>query len=453
MQHDVVLTAAALGALLWPFAALGLLGLFVVLGRPLAERATGGVVATSFVLSLASTLAMDVRFLQLGQPWQELHLGTWFEVPGYTFPLTLFLDRTALVVATLAAAICGAVGRFSRSYLHREPGYTRFFLLLGLFGGGMQLLVLGGSFDLLFAGWELVGFSSALLIGFFHERDEPAQNALRAFVTYRVCDVGLLLGAILLHHHAGSAELGVFKQGSLPGGWGLTASGLLFLLAAMGKSAQFPVGGWLPRAMEGPTPSSAVFYGALSVHAGAYLLLRASPLLAQAPQAAAAVVVVGSLTAAVSTMVGRAQTDVKSSIAYATTTQVGLIFVEIGLGWTTLALVHLTSHACLRTLQLLRAPSALQDAQRVVAGAGARLPTGVRYERLLPEGLRARLYGLALARFYLDDLLVALVAAPALRLGQSLVKLERSWIDLLSGAPRPRRKAAVGATSATRSHP
>jgi NADH:ubiquinone oxidoreductase subunit 5 (subunit L)/multisubunit Na+/H+ antiporter MnhA subunit len=348
------------------------------------------------------------------------------------------------VVSTLTAGVCGAIGRFSSRYLHRERGYLRFFLLLSLFAGGMELLVLGGSFDLLFAGWELVGVCSALLIGFFHEREAPAQNALRAFVTYRFCDVGLLLGSILLHHHLGSAGLAALRGTSAAhGGWTLTAVGLLFLLAAAGKSAQFPVGGWLPRAMEGPTPSSAIFYGALSVHAGAYLLLRAAPLLREAPLASAAVVALGALTALTATLVGRTQSDVKSSLAHATMTQVGLIFVEIGLGFFDLALLHLTSHALLRAVQLLRAPSALQDLGRIHAAVGRALPTGAHYESLLPERLRAWLFGLALARFHLDELLELALVRPVLSLAALAARAERGWARLLAGESEPVIVAAV----------
>lgn len=449
MPHDTLLTGAALGVLLPPFVAFGILGLSVVLGRAWSERTIGRVTAVAFLTSLAAAIGMDALFLSRSASWFEVRLGDWFEVPGYSFPLNLYLDRTSLVVATLTAAICGAIGRFSSSYLHREPGYMRFFMLLALFSGGMELLVMGGSFDLLFAGWELVGFCSALLIGFFHEREEPAKNALRAFVTYRFCDMGLLLGSILLHHHIGSADLvALHTNQGLHGGWSLAAVGLLFLLAASGKSAQFPVGGWLPRAMEGPTPSSAIFYGALSIHAGAYLLLRASPVLQGSFVASAGVVVVGLLTAVTATLIGRVQADVKSSLAYATMTQVGLIFVEIGLGLERLALLHLASHALLRAAQLLRAPSALQDVNRIHAAVGHKLATGAHYEGLLPAGFRAWLYGLSLARFHLDEWLERLLVRPVLRAARFVARAESAWSGFLGGES----EASLSAKTTTPAH-
>ena len=169
----------------------------------------------------------------------------------------------------------------------------------------------------MYAGWELVGLSSALLIAFFHERPEPVRNGLRAFVVYRGCDAGLLAAAVLVHHWTAraisrwcSARARGRGAASLSGAQ-VTLVAAAVLIAAMGKSAQVPLSGWLPRAMEGPTPSSAIFYGALSVHAGAYLLLRIGPLLDRAPVVAALVVVVGLATALHATLVARVQTDIK----------------------------------------------------------------------------------------------------------------------------------------------
>ncbi|NTX57063.1 proton-conducting transporter membrane subunit, partial [Myxococcus sp. CA039A] len=276
---------------------------------------------------------------------------------------------------------------------------------------------------------EWVGLASALLIGFFHERAAPLSAGLRAFGTYRLCDVGLLAGLVWLHHLAGTTEwthLAVIPS---------TTLSLCLVLAAMGKSAQFPFSGWLPRAMEGPTPSSALFYGALSVHAGPYLLLRAAPLLEQAPLARGALVLVGLLTALHATLVWRVQTDVKSALAYGVLTQVGLMFAEVGLGLYTLALFHLVAHACLRCLQLLRAPSALRDVQaRRAALRDTRAPSIVTAHRSLPT----RLYRFALERFALEVLTERWLVKPVLRLGHRLDGAERRWMDVLdAGAPRP----------------
>src|SRR5690606_22872823 len=161
--------------------------------------------------------------------------------------------------------VTGLIGHFSTRYLHGQKGFVRFFLLLALFATGMQLLVSAASIDQLFLGWELVGLTSALLVAYFQERRAPVEGGLRVFVTYRLCALGLLIGAVLLHQTSGTSDLARAPEAMRAhAGTATTLVPLLLLLAAMGKSAQFPFGAWLPRAMEGPTPSSALFYGALS---------------------------------------------------------------------------------------------------------------------------------------------------------------------------------------------
>jgi hypothetical protein len=218
------------------------------------------------------------------------------------------------------------------------------------------------------------------------------------------------------------------------------------MLAAMGKSAQLPFSSWLPRAMEGPTPSSALFYGALSVHAGVYLLLRVAPLLQRSPIASGALVVVGLLTAVHATLVWRVQTDVKSSLAYGVLTQVGLMFAEVGLGFYRLALVHLVAHACLRCLQLLRAPSVLREVlSRRAALRLEKPPTVAMAHHLLPEGWRRRFYRLALERFSLEVMHERWAMGPLLRAGQWLDQMERGWTGALSGWKAPSEKAPSSA--------
>jgi NAD(P)H-quinone oxidoreductase subunit 5 len=210
--------------------------------------------------------------------------------------------------------------------------------------------------------------------------------------------------------------------------------GLLLLVAAAGKSGLVPFSGWLPRAMEGPTPSSAIFYGALSVHLGAYLLLRVSPIIALSPGLAVAVVVVGLATAAFAVLAARAQTDIKSALAFASLTQVGLIVAEIGLGLRWVALIHLIGHACLRTLQFVRAPTLLHDYHTLENAIGAHLaPAPGARPGLVSEPARSWLYRFALERGYLDAGLTDYVTRPFLRLFRWCDGLERKWTDFLSG--------------------
>ncbi len=203
---------------------------------------------------------------------------------------------------------------------------------------------------------------------------------------------------------------------------------------ASGKSALIPFSGWLPRAMEGPTPSSAVFYGALSVHLGAFLMMRFSPLLALSPVLSAVVVVSGLGTAMFSTIVGRVQTDVKCGLVYASLTQVGLIFAEIGLGWDYIPLVHLIGHACFRTLQFLRAPSALLDHAALENAVGRSLhKSSGRLVRLLPVTWQMRLYAFALDRGSWDGWLIRLFVEPFLNAFTMFNSWERRWSDWLNG--------------------
>src|SRR5207253_1796235 len=343
--------------------------------------------------------------------------------------------------AILSYALSGTIGAFASRYLHRERGFNRFFMFYTLFLLGMVVTSLAGTIETLFAGWELVGLSSALLVAYFQERPAPARNGLRVWVVYRVSDAGLLLAAIAMHHLSGAGDFeqllgaGPWPEGqaALGGGTALLI-GLLLLVAAAGKSALIPFSGWLPRAMEGPTPSSAIFYGALSVHLGAFLLLRVSPILDASPELAAVVVVLGLLTALYAWLAGSVQTDIKSALAFASLVQVGLIVAEIGLGLRYIALVHLLGNACLRTLQFIRAPTLLHDYHLLENALGDHPPRpGAPLSRVTPGRLRLWLYRFALERGYLDALLNLCVIGPFVRLFQMCDRFERRWTDFLTG--------------------
>ncbi len=261
---------------------------------------------------------------------------------------------------------------------------------------GMVVASLAGTIETLFTGWELVGLSSALLVAYFQERPAPARNGLWVWVVYRFSDAALLLAAVAMHHLSGEGDFDqILGTDPWPMGHATITSqqafivGLLMLVAAAGKSALVPFSGWLPRAMEGPTPSSAVFYGALSVHLGAFLLLRISPILDAVTAALPGIVLaLGLVTAGFAYLAGSVQTDIKSALAYASLTQVAIIVVEIGLGFRYVALIHLLGHACLRTLQFLRAPTLLHDYHTLENAIGDHLPEAA--AALGPPGDRPR---------------------------------------------------------------
>jgi len=304
-----------------PAAALAAIGIPALVGRPPSERVTTRAVAIGFTVALLAALGILVTAAWRGFPEEVVHLGTLFAVGTHAATIDLVADALSIPYVCFSTGLCALVNAFAGRYLHREPGFTRFFVLLSLFGFGMNLLVLAGSIDMLFAGWECVGISSTLLIGFFHERRAAVAAALRAFVTYRVCDVGLLAAGVVLHHAVGSGDFDRVFVGAWPTARCLlpettaAMAAVLLVWAALGKSAQFPVSGWLPRAMEGPTPSSAIFYGALSIHAGAYLLLRCAALLDAAPWVSRLLLLIGLVTAVQAAVVGRVQTELKGMLA------------------------------------------------------------------------------------------------------------------------------------------
>jgi NAD(P)H-quinone oxidoreductase subunit 5 len=406
------------------FIALSVLSL---LGQPASERTTGRLVSAAQLVSLAAAVGLALT-------WRgrvDVSLGRMVVIEGYAFEFRLMVDGLSLTYLILTLLLSGVTGLFAHRYLHREPGFNRFFVLYALFVVGLQFSALAGSMETLVAAWELVGVASVMLVGFFHERPEPIRNALRVWAIYRIGDLALILAGCLAHHWTGSGSFDVvFASGH-------ASLGLLLLIAAMGKSALVPFSSWLPRAMEGPTPSSAIFYGALSVHLGAFLLLRASELLDAHPWVSWLVVAVGLTTALHGTFVGHVQTDIKCALAYASMTQVGIIFVEIGLGGRVIPLVHLAGHACLRTLQFLRAPSLLHDLHRVENAIGSHLPrTGLHFERWFPAALRSRLYRVALERGYLEAILRDIVTRPFLWIAERLDRVERAWIRLLEGSEK-----------------
>ena len=422
-MFDVIIALAPA----WPALGAAVLALLLGVGRAPSERFVVRVATLSLFLSLGSVLAGAMRWAGALFSPVEISVGYWYRAGESSYELVFLFDRLSVPVALTAAILLLATSRFSANYLHREPGFIRFFALVLVFASGIQLLLIGGSVELLFAGWELVGMSSALLVAFFHTRRAPVRAAIRVLVTYRLCDVGIVLGALMLHQEVHSTSWS--KVLAAPEQAGVLVV-LGFLLAAMGKSAQFPVGGWLPRAMEGPTASSAVFYGGLSVHAGVYLLARAEPLYASSAVLRLLVISIGLGTALVATLSAQVSPDAKSALAYATITQVGIMFVECGLGFPTLATIHLIAHATLRYYQFLRTPSVLQDAlkRRVALGATQADESAARWE-LLGLPLRRFLYRLAIERFEVEAALERWIARPALLVSRRLDALERSLLD------------------------
>ncbi|MDF9393352.1 hypothetical protein ELQ36_12905 [Methylococcus capsulatus] len=354
-------------------------------------------------------------------------LGTWLASADYRVLLSLQLDRLSLGLSVLIALMADLVARFSVNYLHRERGFHRFFLVLSLFAGAMQLLVLAGNPVLTLFGWELAGVCSYLLIAYAYDRPVAAGNATRAFVTNRVGDIGFVLAIALGFVWTGQIEWPKLLVGLAqlpPEKQNLVAA--CFLVPAFAKSAQVPFSPWLSRAMEGPTPSSAIFYGALMIHAGVYLVLRLEPLFVHAEVASALMAVAGLLTALYGYFCGLSQTDVKSVLAFSTLAQVGLMFLACGLGLWQLAAWHLFAHAVVRGYQFLAAPGLMH----ALCGQPTRpLPAWLANSR--------RGYAASLNRFWLEAAVDRACVLPVQSLAEDFDTFDRQVLDRLVDAPEP----------------
>jgi NAD(P)H-quinone oxidoreductase subunit 5 len=442
MDEQAWFTVLGIGTVLAPVLLMVTIGVTALAGKTLGENATARLTQAAVVVGLLAALGVSVLMLLTGRRLVPIELGQWVVVPeaDFHFQIQLVFDRLSVAFAILSYVLVGVVGAFASHYLHREPGYHRFFLLYAMFLVGMVVSAVAGTIETLFFGWELVGLSSALLVAYFHERPAPVMNGQRVWTVYRVADAMFLVAAVVLHHWTGEGSfIEMMGAGPWPEGQAALTSaqallvGLLLLFAAAGKSALVPFSGWLPRAMEGPTPSSAIFYGALSVHLGAFLLLRVSPLLDASQSLSIAVALLGGVTAVYAALTARVQTDIKSALAFASLTQVGIITVEIGVGLRVIPLIHIVGHAILRTLQLLRAPTLLHDYSALENAIGEHLPpANDPLGRLVPGRWQLRLYRMSLERGYLDSLLGEYIVRPFLAVFRWCDRMERRWTDFVS---------------------
>ncbi len=283
-----------------------------------------------------------------------------------SFRVDLFLDKLSMVYSLVAVILSILICIFSRFYMHRDPGFKRFYSIILLFFLGLNIVIFSGNFEVLFVGWEILGISSFFLIGFYRERYLPTKNALKVVSVYRFSDVLLVAGTWFCHHafdrNITFFELNHGSELMKLLGENATLAFLIpfvFMLVALIKSAQFPFSSWMPRAMEGPTTSSAIFYGSLSVHIGLFLMMRISPFWIYNTPIKIIMAIFGILTIITSSTTAAVQSGVKTQIGYASITQIGFMFVELSLGFENLVLFHFAGNAFLRTYQLLVSPSVL----------------------------------------------------------------------------------------------
>lgn len=317
------------------------------------------------ILAMAGSFGLSVAALT--QIWGAeepfiLNLWQWFNAGSFQVPLALQLDQLSAVMCVVVTGVGLLIFIYSKGYMHGDPGYYRFFAYLALFAFSMLMLVLADNYLLLYFGWEAVGLCSYYLIGFYYHKPSAAAAGKKAFLTNRVGDFGFGLGVMLIWTLVGTLNYtGVFEAvggGEVSSG-ALVAISLLLFMGAMGKSAQFPLHVWLPDAMEGPTPVSALIHAATMVTAGVYLVARSSVIFASARPAMIVVGIIGTFTAIYAASIGIAQNDIKRVLAYSTVSQLGYMFMALGVGAWVAAIFHLVTHAFFKALLFLGSGSVI----------------------------------------------------------------------------------------------
>jgi NADH-quinone oxidoreductase subunit L len=353
--------------LLQLFILIPLIGFFFSLLVPRKkERAISWIALVTVGLHLAGIWIFSAGWLLNDHPVLDIKHIVVYKTTGFEIFVDFYFDKITAVFACVGSVLTLLVTLFSRFYLHREEGFKRFFNTILLFYAGYNIIIFSGNFETLFVGWELLGISSFLLIAFYRDRYLPVKNGLKVISIYRLSDICLLLAMWLSHHlwHENITFLKLADTALVQEQFQQHATlfiiiAIMILVAAAAKSAQIPFSSWLPRAMEGPTTSSAIFYGSLSVHIGVFLLLRTYTFWEHIFIIKIGIIAIGIATSFIAAGIARVQSSVKPQIAYSSIVQIGLIFIEVALGFHILALIHFTCNAFLRTYQLLVSPSVL----------------------------------------------------------------------------------------------
>jgi len=373
--------------LLWiiPALPLGAVALNLLLGDRLGRRGTAWLACGSVGLAFVAAVRAVARLATLPADVRALTetTYTWMKVGDFSVDVAFLLDPLSAVMVLVVSGVGFLIHVYSTGYMAHDPSFRRFFLYLNLFMFAMLTLVLADNFLLMFVGWEGVGLCSYLLIGFWYTRPAAAEAGKKAFIVNRIGDFGFILGILILFTFGGSLQFDrlfavaphVFAAGSAA----ITIATLLLFLGATGKSAQLPLYTWLPDAMEGPTPVSALIHAATMVTAGVYLVARCHVLFELAPVSLEVVAIVGAATALFAATIGLAQNDIKRVLAYSTVSQLGYMFFACGVGAFTAGIFHLMTHAFFKALLFLGAGSVIhalsheQDLRRM-GGLAPRLP-------------------------------------------------------------------------------
>jgi NADH-quinone oxidoreductase subunit L len=355
---------------LWIIPLLPLLGAAAngIFGGSWPKSTVTGVALSSTTLAFLAALEALREFLSLSPnqiPWIKTYF-TWISAGGFQADFALQVDQLTVIMLLVVTGVGWLIHIYSTGYMHDDPGYRRFFSYLNLFMFFMLVLILAANYLLMFVGWEGVGLCSYLLIGFYFLKQSATNAGNKAFWVNRVGDFGFLLGLLLIFRTFGTLDFATVlpRAASMPadpaGQIGtLTAIALLLFVGAAGKSAQLPLYVWLPDAMEGPTPVSALIHAATMVTAGVYMVVRSHAIFLNAPVAMQVVGVIGCLTALFAATIGLVQTDIKKVLAYSTVSQLGYMFLACGVGAFSAGIFHLMTHAFFKGLLFLAAGSVI----------------------------------------------------------------------------------------------
>jgi NADH-quinone oxidoreductase subunit L len=365
---------------LLPLAGFVLNGLW---GRRLPQAMVSAIALLFPLAAFAQVLWICTQVSSLALPHVERFATPWIAVPGFHANFSFLLDQLTLVMLLVVTGVGFLIHLYSVGYMAHEEGYWRFFSCLNLFLFFMLTLVLAANFLLLFVGWEGVGLASYLLIGFYYTKDSAANAGKKAFIVNRIGDFGFLLAMFLLIAHFGTLSFAsvfatITAHPTMQGGV-LTGIALLLVLGATGKSAQIPLYVWLPDAMEGPTPVSALIHAATMVTAGVYMIARTHVLFDRSPAALTVVATIGTATAFFAATVAVTQNDIKRVLAYSTISQLGYMFLACGVASYSMGVFHLVTHAFFKALLFLAAGSVIhalggQQDMRTMGGLRKKLP-------------------------------------------------------------------------------
>jgi NADH-quinone oxidoreductase subunit L len=362
----------------WLIPLLPLLGFIIVgvLNKRLNVAMSGGIATAAVFISFIISALIFGEVAQEGSIPERVVLFDWISSGDLSIPFSFLIDRLSVIMLMVVTGVGTLIHLYSIGYMSHEQDHPRFFSYLNLFVFFMLLLVLGSNYIVMFVGWEGVGLCSYLLIGFWFKNIEYSNAAKKAFIMNRIGDLGLLLGVFLIYMTFGSVNFNEVFSGAenLPeNNAAVTAICLLLFVGAMGKSAQIPLYTWLPDAMAGPTPVSALIHAATMVTAGIYMVVRSNVLYALSPDASSIVAFVGIATAFFAATIGLKQNDIKKVLAYSTVSQLGYMFVALGVGAYETALFHVITHAFFKALLFLGAGSVIhamsgeQDIRRMGA--------------------------------------------------------------------------------------